>query len=114
MINAVSISVIVVPEHMPIHPVNHLLYASDFMNIRNELTSLIPLANTFHAGIKIINLPPEWYMEYINTERLVADLTASTGFKNISITLLRGENISDTLECFSEASTGELLILFTH
>jgi len=114
VINHTSIPVIAVPENTVIHPVEYILYASDFMNTRSEVKYLVPLAKMMHAAIRIINMPPTVYTEYLDSDRLIDDLKKECGFDNIEISLVKGDNVIRTLEDYAAASKGELLTMFTH
>lgn len=114
VINHSTVPVISVPEFLKTDRVTHLLYASDFQNLRSEIKRLVPLAKMLNLSIKILNLPPEYYMEYINTERLVEDLSAECNFDNFEICLIHGSDITSAIEDYADSSEGELVTVFTH
>ena len=114
VINHANVPVIAVPEHLTTERLTHLLYASDFLNLRSEIKRLVPLARALNVSIKILNLPPAYYMEYINTERLIEDLKRECDFDRFEICLVQGSDITSAIEAYAASSEGELVTMFTH
>ncbi len=114
VINNCNTPVIVVPDKAVITKIESLVYASDFTNLRDEVKTLIPFAESLGAYINIINLSPRFYVEYVDTDRLINDMQRENKFERIKVTMLQGENITQILEDYVLASRGELLTMFTH
>lgn len=114
VINESSKPVVVVPEHVEIKPITHLVYASDLKHVQEEVKALLPYAHLLQAGIKIIHVPPLQYLEHLHTQRLVHDLKKETGFSQIELELITGEDIVMAIEHYAAAAHQEMLVLFTH
>jgi nucleotide-binding universal stress UspA family protein len=114
VINHCSVPVVVVPEHAIFTPITHLAYASDLKHLGREVKALLPYAQLLQATIKIIHIPPEEYLEHLNTEKLLQTQRQKTGYQAIDLELLQGEDLATTLEQYAAASHGEILVMFTH
>jgi nucleotide-binding universal stress UspA family protein len=114
VINNCSTPVIVVPEHVAIAAITHLVYASDLKHLMEEVKSLLPFARLLQAAIKIIHMPPLQYLEHLDTERLIQALRKESAYEQIEVELIEGEDIVNAIEHYAAASNGEILAMFTH
>ncbi|MGV3640871.1 MAG: universal stress protein [Adhaeribacter sp.] len=113
VINESRKPVIVVPEHAEIKPICQLVYASDLKQVETEVRDLLPYAHLLQTGIKIIHVPPLEYLEHLHTQALEEDLKRKTGFTQIEVELISGEDIVLAIEHYAAAAHQEMLVLFT-
>lgn len=113
VINHCSVPVIAVPDCATIGKIEYLVYASDLKNLQQEVMMILPYAKLLDTTIKIIHVPQLNDPEMVQTESLLKDLIDETGYAKIQLEIIKGEDVVQSIETYTEIQQAELLVMFT-
>lgn len=114
VINHCSVPVIIVPECAVIGKIEYIVYASDFKNLREEVTRIVPYARYLNAAVKIIHVSQANDPAKSETDTLIGQLKQELDFAKIEWETLDGKDVVQSIEAYTEVQQAELLIMFTH
>lgn len=114
LISQARIPIIAIPEHYRFEPIYHLIYASDLVNLEEELDIMVPFAKVFHAVLEI------FYFDYAGPESEQLMLEAEKyikhhEYKNITLNVKKGNlmySLSENLRKQINPGNTQLLILY--
>lgn len=114
VINETEVPVIAIPGEYRFEPVYHMVYASDLLNLEEELGVLVPFAKVFDAALELV------FFDYAGPESETLMLNAeatmkSHGYDNLRLTIRKGDiqlTLAENLRKTVDASSTQMLILF--
>jgi nucleotide-binding universal stress UspA family protein len=112
VINNSKIPVITIPEFARFDDIKHMVYATDFLNLNEELEVVLPLAKLFDATLHILHIVVSESKVKKNTNIVVDKVQ----FKYAKI-MLHVSNSDDMLKGIDEYLgdvKAEMLVMFTH
>lgn len=109
-----KIPVLAVPAHYEFGPVYHIAYASDLENLQDELNTIVPFAQFFHAVAEIL------YFDYAfsDSEKLLMGaekLIRQHNYNNIKLTVKKGSlelNLAEQILEHLRFSKTQILFMF--
>jgi nucleotide-binding universal stress UspA family protein len=114
LITQAKIPIIAIPATYKFHPIYHIVYASDLVNLADELSVIIPFTKVFEAVLEI------FYFDYAGpeSEQLIFEaenFINSQNYKNISLEVKKGSiqlSVAENLKNQLNISNTQLLILY--
>lgn len=114
IINKSTIPVITVPEFTKFKDLKNIVYATNMLNLNEEVEIIVPFSQLFEANIHVLHITSKDSTQKNNPEKISAELKKA--FKGIKIEFhsLADENISEGIENFITNISADMLVMFTH
>lgn len=109
-----STPVIVVPGETAFQDIKKIVYATDMINIYEEIKTLALFARIFNAAIRVLHVLPSDSAKKINGKKTAADLIKLTKYPKISFHVSRNDYIDKEVNTFVTTQKADLLAMFTH
>lgn len=114
LIDNSSVPVIAVPNDAKFKEINKIVYATDLLNITEEIKTIGMFASLFNASINVLHIQSDDRKSGINIEGAADDLRKQAKYENISFTINHSNHVADAVEKFTLQHKADLLVLFTH
>lgn len=109
-----KIPVITVPELAYFSNIHKIVYASDFLDVEQELEALLPFAQLFQASIHILHIVSPEFTEEIDTGILLDDLLEKHAYPEISVHTKVSSEVINAIDEYIKESDANILAMFTH
>ncbi len=115
IINASEVPVFVIPRHYRRAKLNHVVYATDLLNVESELNSVMEFSKYFDAKTEILHFNSP--ADHNKAEKVLNELISNHKHDNLKV-IVRPVNYIDTLLTNIKSAVKiikpSLLITFTH
>mgnify|MGYP003394872525 CR=1 FL=1 len=114
LINHSTIPVIVVPKNYRRGVVKKILYATDFSNLKNELTEVINFAKPLHSKVELVHCYKT--TDQLETKTKIFDIVKRNTTYPIKLHLelmIRSELLISKIDTVIKKSKANLLVMFT-
>jgi nucleotide-binding universal stress UspA family protein len=109
-----SIPVLAVPEHARFRQPRHIVYASDFSDVRNEAAKLIELLGAFHATLDILHVGASHLQQPPDVVQLQEQLRSELNYSKLNVDVLPQGDLVESIDGYLEKTGADLLAMFTH
>src|SRR5690606_7196582 len=114
IINKSSIPVITVPELTKFKGLQNIVYATNMLDLHEEMEIIFPFSQLFEARIHVLHITsPDSTLEN-NPEKIIAELKNTLKGIKIEFHNSSNENISEGIENFIAKINADMLVMFTH
>jgi len=114
VIDDCEVPVLAIPEFAQYRNLQKIVYASDLVNVKQELEILIEFAKIFGSHIHMIHVVPALDKKTEIARHGVEDLIQKMKYDKIDFRIIIDDNIPDAIDRFIKDSKAELLTTFTH
>jgi nucleotide-binding universal stress UspA family protein len=109
-----SVPVLAIPETAKFNGIKNIIYASDMLSIDEEIKTLLPLARSLNAGIRVLHILPTNAHSRFDKRELTTELVAKFKYAKISVHTSTNDDIEDGLNEYLASLNVDLLVMFTH
>lgn len=109
-----SVPVIAVPGETTFKVIRKIVYASDMVNLSEEIKTIAMFASLFKASIHVLHVIPKDSAKKIDVKKTVASLVKQTKYPDISLHISKSDHISEEVDAFVINQKADLLAMFTH
>jgi nucleotide-binding universal stress UspA family protein len=109
-----SVPVIAVPDNVTFETIHKIVYATDLININEEIKTIAMFASLFNAEIHVLHVRPTDSINKLDQNEVVADLKKQAKYDNIDFSITHGDHIAEAVEKFTTEQAADLLVMFTH
>jgi len=113
VINKSNIPVIVVPEFARFTNFKDIVYATDISNLKDELNTVVSIAQDFNATIHILHIVSPSVEEKLNKNQTLAKLTKAVDYKKITFTVSLHDDAAEGIDEHVMKHKTDLLVMFT-
>ena len=114
VINKSNIPVIVVPEFARFTNLKDIIYATDILNLKNELKTVVSFAKDFNATVHILHIVSPAAQSKLDIKQTVAKLTKAMEYKKITVTVSLHEDAAEGIDQYVIKHKADMLAMFTH
>ncbi|MBD0374844.1 MAG: universal stress protein [Flavisolibacter sp.] len=114
VINRSSVPVIVVPERAIYAGIHHIVYATDFKNLQNEIAHVLPLMKLFNAALTIIHICEPETAGQATQQKKLSHLIEELDYPKTESKMIMDDNAIHAIEKYGYEAKADLLLLFTH
>lgn len=112
VISKSTIPVIAVPEFARFIDLKKIVYATDALNMNEELEAIVPIAKMFNARIHVLHIIPSKSKEKISSKSIVEKLKHI--YPEITFHVSINENVLQGIDEYIAAKKADMLVMFTH
>ena len=112
VINNSDIPVITIPEFARFNNLKHIVYATDLLNLDNELKMILPLAQLFNATIHMLHIVSSESKKKINTKTIVDKLQIK--YPKVTLQVSINDDILEGIDEYLADTKADMLAMFTH
>ena len=106
--------VIAVPGETLFKPIKKIVYATDMVNLDDEIKSVTRFAQLFDATIKVLHVIRGDSDKKFDSEQVTSELIDRSGYPKISFHVSRNDFTADEVDNFVVNQQADLLAMFTH
>jgi nucleotide-binding universal stress UspA family protein len=114
VINKSNIPVIVIPEFARFTNLKDIIYATDILNIKDELKTVVSFAKEFNATVHILHVVSPIGEGKLDIKQTVVKLTKAMEYKKITITVSLHEDAAEGIDQYVIKHKADMLVMFTH
>ena len=114
IINKSSIPVITVPEFTKFKGLQNIVYATNMVDMNEEIEIIFPFSQLFEARIHILHITSPDSTQKNNPEKIAGELKNTLKGIKIEFHSSTNENISEGIENFIAKINADMLVMFTH
>jgi len=109
-----AVPVVAVPEGASYGKIKKIVYATDMINLQEEIGIIVKYAKLLGASIAVLHVAGQNSVADVGTGKLEKELIAETKYKRISVHVIKDDNITETVDAFFVSQQGDMLAMFTH
>jgi nucleotide-binding universal stress UspA family protein len=109
-----SVPVIAVPGQTAFKAIKEIVYASDMVNLSEEIKTIAMFASLFNANIHVLHVLPRDSAKKIDGKKTVSSLVKQTKYPNIFFHVSKSDHIAEGVDAFVAHQKADLLTMFTH
>ncbi len=109
-----SVPVIAVPNDAHFEAINKIVYATDLVNVNEEIKTIGMFASLFDASIYVLHVQASDATKKVDIEEATADLKKQAKYENITFTITQNNHVAEAVEAFAIQEKADLLVMFTH
>jgi len=114
VIDVLSAPVLAIPRLAEYKSFNHVVYASDLVNVPKELDTIIPFAKIFDSNIHMVHIVPA-IDKAVEAKRMeVQALLQRTGYSKIDFKIVIDDDVAEAIDGYIKEMKADLLTTFTH
>lgn len=114
MINTSLVPVVAVPADAAFKPIKKIVYATDMVNLDEEIKTVTMFAALFTASVSVVHVTPATPDKKFNAEKLTKNLIKVSKYKKLTFSFVKNENITAGVNAFVAKQKPQLLAMFTH
>jgi hypothetical protein len=114
LINISLVPVIAVPASAVFKPIKKIVYATDMVNLDEEIKTITLFADLFKASVSVVHVTPATPDKKFDSEKFTRNLIMVSKYKKLSFSFVKNENIADRVDGFVAKQKPQLLAMFTH
>ena len=114
VINKSNIPVIAVPEFARFTNLKDIIYATDILNLKNELKTVVSFAKDFNATVHILHIVSPTEEGKLDIRQTVVKLTKAMEYKKIAFTVSLHEGAAEGIDQYVIKHKADMLVMFTH
>jgi nucleotide-binding universal stress UspA family protein len=109
-----SVPVIAVPNDAKFDAIQKIVYATDLVNVNEEIKTIGLFASLFEASINVLHVRSIEAINNVNVEEAIADLKKQAKYEKITFTIKVNNHVAEAVEEFALQEKADLLVMFTH
>lgn len=109
-----SVPVVAVPENAQFTSINKIVYATDLVNVHEEIKTISMFAGLFEASIHVLHVLPGNSTTIVSTEETAKELKKQAKYEKIDFTFTQNDQVAMAVETFAQEQNADLLVMFTH
>lgn len=109
-----SIPVLAIPEHARFRQPRHIVYASDFSDLRNETARLVGLLGVFNATLHILHVGTADSPEPVDVVEAQERLRSELNYSKLNVEVMSRNGLVESIDRYLEKTDADLLAMFTH
>ncbi|MEN8187882.1 MAG: universal stress protein [Bacteroidota bacterium] len=109
-----SIPVLTIPEYATYNSLENIVYASDLINLEQELEKLIPIAVLYKAWIHVLHITSNIEEEDEKTKLMVSKLEKRFNYPKVKIHEVVNEDIEAGINQYIADIDADMLAMYTH
>jgi nucleotide-binding universal stress UspA family protein len=109
-----SVPVIAVPGQTEFKAIKKIVYASDMVNLSEEIKTIAMFASLFNASIHVLHDIDKDSAKKIDVKKTVSSLVRQTKYDNISFHVSKSDHVAEEVDAFVANQKADLLTMFTH
>jgi len=114
VIDKSNIPVIVVPEFARFTSLKDIIYATDTLNIKDELKTVVSFAKDFNATIHILHIVSPAGEGKLDKKQTMAKLTKAMDYKKITFTVSLHDDAAEGIDQYVIKHKADMLVVFSH
>lgn len=114
IINKSTIPVITVPEFTKFKGLQNIVYATNMLDLNEEIEIIFPFSQLFEACIHVLHITSPDSTQKNNPEKITDELKNTLKGIKIEFHSSTNENISEGIENFIAKINADMLVMFTH
>lgn len=114
VIDRSHVPVITVPELAKFKGIGDIVYATDILNLKEELEKVVSFSRNFMARIHILHVTSPREQEAIETKEIVDELIMDMKYNLLSIAVSYTDNPAEGIDEYVVKNKIDLLAMFTH
>ncbi len=109
-----DIPVITVPEYARFTNLKDIVYATDIIDLKDELRTVVAFAKDFNAAVHILHIVSPTVESKSDIKQTVAKLTKAMDYKKITFTVSLHEDATEGIDQYVIKHKTDMLVMFTH
>lgn len=114
MINTSLVPVIAIPAEAAFKPIKKIVYATDMVNLDDEIKTITLFASLFKASVSVVHVTKATPDKKFDPEKFTRNLITISKYKKLSFNFVKNENIKAGVDAFVAKQKPQLLAMFTH
>jgi nucleotide-binding universal stress UspA family protein len=114
VIDKSNIPVITVPEYARFTNLKDIVYATDILNLKDELKTVVSFAKEFNAAVHILHIVSPGGEEKLDKKQTVAKLTKAMDYKKITFTVSLHDDAAEGINQYVIKHKTDILVMFTN
>jgi nucleotide-binding universal stress UspA family protein len=114
VINKSRIPVIAVPEFARFTGLKDIVYATDMVNLKDELRAVASFAKDFNATVHVLHILSPTGKAKLDIIQTVAKLTKAMEYNKITVTVSLHEDAAEGIDQYVIRHKADLLVMFTN
>ena len=109
-----SVPVIAVPDNAQFESITKIVYATDLVNVNEEIKTIGMFASLFDAAIHVLHVQPANSVNLVEENDTKKELIKQAKNEKIEFTITQSDHIAEAVETFAQQEKADLLVMFTH
>ncbi|QOI97645.1 MAG: universal stress protein [Flammeovirgaceae bacterium] len=114
MINTSLVPVIAVPADAAFKPIKKIVYATDMVNLDEEIKTITMFAALFKATVNVVHVTLATPDKKFDPDKFTKNLIKVSKYKKLTFNFAKNETITAGVDAFVAKQKPQLLAMFTH